>query len=176
MKESGIFCLSNINVGSYNTKHPVLPPGNWATCAADNLQPAKQSSGGQQGPIWESIRSKTDFQISEVFPVVISKLCLFNVILIITLKKITNLHFMTCLNFHVGICIFPLTESVSQHLRSQEFGRLTIISVTHHLHTLEYCDMVVHLKNGGSIDRIERLELALEKSHLVGGGFAQLFL
>eukprot|EP00434_Breviolum_minutum_P010471 symbB.v1.2.009235.t1/scaffold583.1/size184467/7 len=37
----------------------------------------------------------------------------------------------------------------------EEFGRLTIISVTHHLHTLEYCDMVVHLKNGGSIDRIE---------------------
>lgn len=77
---------------------------------------------------------------------------------------------MTCLNFHVGICIFPLSESVSQHLRWQEFGRLTIISVTHHLHTLEYCDMVVHLKNGGSIDRIERLELALEKCHLLGGG------
>lgn len=39
----------------------------------------------------------------------------------------------------------------------QEFGKLTIISVTHHLHTLEYCDMVVHLKSGGCIDRIECL-------------------
>lgn len=37
----------------------------------------------------------------------------------------------------------------------EEFGKLTIISVTHHLHTLEYCDMVVHLKSGGCIDRIE---------------------
>lgn len=37
----------------------------------------------------------------------------------------------------------------------EEFGRLTIISVTHNLHTLEYCDMVVHLKPGGTLDHIE---------------------
>ena len=38
----------------------------------------------------------------------------------------------------------------------EEFGKLTIISVTHHLKTYqEYCDTVVHLKSGGRIDRIE---------------------
>lgn len=41
----------------------------------------------------------------------------------------------------------------------EEFGRLTIISVTHHLHTLEYCNMVVHLKSGGRIDHIEQRQL-----------------
>ena len=55
----------------------------------------------------------------------------------------------------------------------QEFGRLTIISVTHHLHTLEYCDMVVHLKSGGRIDHIEWLRPASNgyRSPAQGFGF-----
>ncbi|CAJ1354563.1 unnamed protein product [Effrenium voratum] len=40
----------------------------------------------------------------------------------------------------------------------EEFGTLTIISVTHHLHTLEYCDMVVHLKSGGTVDHVEHIK------------------
>eukprot|EP00931_Biecheleriopsis_adriatica_P061908 TRINITY_DN37250_c0_g1_i1.p1 TRINITY_DN37250_c0_g1~~TRINITY_DN37250_c0_g1_i1.p1 ORF type:complete len:857 (+),score=157.74 TRINITY_DN37250_c0_g1_i1:101-2671(+) len=37
----------------------------------------------------------------------------------------------------------------------EEFSKLVIVFVTHHLYTLKYCDMVVHLKPGGTIDRVE---------------------